>query len=72
MTFELERTIDKICETTRPVRFTFTGGEPTVHPKFEQLLQYLRAKDVSWVSLTTNGTRTAKWYVDNEKYWNSN
>lgn len=66
----LKRTIDKICETTRPVRFTFTGGEPTVHPKFEQLLQYLRARDVSWVSLTTNGTRTATWYVDNEKYWN--
>jgi len=28
----LKNTVDKICETDRSVRFTFTGGEPTVHP----------------------------------------
>jgi MoaA/NifB/PqqE/SkfB family radical SAM enzyme len=66
----LKDTVDKICETDKPVRITFTGGEPTVHPKFEELLHYLKAKDVSWVSLTTNGTRTHAWHLENEEYWN--
>ena len=42
-------------------RISFTGGEPTVHPAFEDLLDYARSK-VKWLSLTTNGTRTIDFY----------
>ena len=44
------------------VRISFTGGEPCVHPKFLELLDYARPK-VSWLNVTTNGTRTAKYYT---------
>ena len=44
------------------VRISFTGGEPCVHPKFLELLEYARPK-VSWLNVTTNGTRTANYYT---------
>ena len=33
-----------------------------MHPKFLELLEYARPK-VSWLNVTTNGTRTAKYYT---------
>jgi MoaA/NifB/PqqE/SkfB family radical SAM enzyme len=52
-----------------PVRLSLTGGEPSVHPKIEELLAAINAaENISWVSMTTNGTRTGKWYVDQSQY----
>jgi MoaA/NifB/PqqE/SkfB family radical SAM enzyme len=52
-----------------PVRLSLTGGEPSVHPQIEELLAAISAaENISWVSMTTNGTRTGKWYVDQSQY----
>jgi MoaA/NifB/PqqE/SkfB family radical SAM enzyme len=48
----------------RPIRISFTGGEPTVHPKFEELVNYCKHVGVIWVSVTTNGTRKPEWYIN--------
>jgi MoaA/NifB/PqqE/SkfB family radical SAM enzyme len=52
------------------LRISLTGGEPAVHPDIEDLFDYFKRKDVFWVNLTTNGTRPAKWYLDNEMFFN--
>jgi MoaA/NifB/PqqE/SkfB family radical SAM enzyme len=58
----LKATVDKLMTLGKPIRLSFTGGEPTVHPKFEDLILYAKEKGVSWISVTTNGTRKAEWY----------
>ena len=66
----LEATVDKLCEIGKPLRISLTGGEPCVHPDIEDLFDYFKRKNIFWVSLTTNGTRTARWYLQNEMYFN--
>ena len=66
----LERTVDRLCALQKPLRISLTGGEPAVHPHIEDLLEYMRRKSVFWVNLTTNGTRPAQWYINNEIYFN--
>lgn len=66
----LKSTADQLCEIGKPVRISLTGGEPGVHPDIEELLDYLKCKNVSWVNLTTNGTRGYSWYLNNEMYFN--
>jgi MoaA/NifB/PqqE/SkfB family radical SAM enzyme len=66
----LEATVDKLCELGKPLRISLTGGEPCVHPDIEDLLDYFKRKDIFWVNLTTNGTRSATWYLQNEMFWN--
>jgi MoaA/NifB/PqqE/SkfB family radical SAM enzyme len=66
----LEATVDKLSELPKPVRISFTGGEPAVHPDFESLLEYCKRKNIYWVNLTTNGTRTANWYLNHEMFIN--
>jgi MoaA/NifB/PqqE/SkfB family radical SAM enzyme len=66
----LEQAVDKLCEIGRPVRISLTGGEPCVHPDIEDLLDYFKRKEISWVNITTNGTRGYRWYLDNEMYFN--
>jgi MoaA/NifB/PqqE/SkfB family radical SAM enzyme len=59
----LKHTVDKLVELG-DVRISFTGGEPTVHPKFDELVNYCKHVGVGWVSVTTNGTRTPEWYIN--------
>jgi MoaA/NifB/PqqE/SkfB family radical SAM enzyme len=66
----LERTVDRLCALGKPLRISLTGGEPAVHPDIEDLFDYLKRKDVYWVNLTTNGTRSAQWYLHNEMFYN--
>jgi len=66
----LEKAVDKLCEIGKPLRISLTGGEPCVHPDIEDLLDYFKRKNVYWVNITTNGTRSCQWYLDNEFYWN--
>lgn len=66
----LEATVDKLCELGKPLRISLTGGEPCVHPDIEDLLEYFKRKGIFWVNLTTNGTRTARWYLEQEMYFN--
>lgn len=66
----LEKAVDRLCELDKPIRLSLTGGEPCVHPYIEDLLEYFKRKDIFWVNLTTNGTRPARWYLENEIYFN--
>lgn len=66
----LEKTVDRLCELGKPLRISLTGGEPCVHPDIEDLLDYFKRKEISWINLTTNGTRGAAWYLNNEMFWN--
>ena len=66
----LKSTVDKLCEIGKPLRISLTGGEPCVHPRIEKLLDHLKQRSVSWVNITTNGTRPADWYLENEIYFN--
>jgi len=58
----LKATVDKLMTLGKPIRLSFTGGEPTVHPQFEELMMYAKEKGINWISVTTNGTRKAEWY----------
>lgn len=64
----LKNCIDKLASIGRPVRLSLTGGEPAVHPNIEELLIYSKQKGLSWLNLTTNGTRKYQWYLDMESY----
>lgn len=55
-------TIDKLTAIGKPIRLSFTGGEPTVHPKFREIVEYAKHKGVTWINVTTNGTRTCDFY----------
>jgi MoaA/NifB/PqqE/SkfB family radical SAM enzyme len=66
----LEKTVDRLCDIGKPLRISLTGGEPCVHPDIEVLLEYLKMKGISWVNITTNGTRGYRWYLDNEMFYN--
>lgn len=61
-------TIDKIAELNKPVRLSFTGGEPCVHPKFAEIVKYAKHKGIKWVSVTTNGTRPFEFYKSITEY----
>jgi len=53
--YELEK-IDK------PIRLSLTGGEPTVHPKIEKIIECAKAR-LQWLSITTNALRMPEWYA---------
>jgi len=58
----LKATVDKLMTLGKPIRLSFTGGEPTVHPKFQELVKYCKHVGISWISVTTNGTLPAEFY----------
>jgi MoaA/NifB/PqqE/SkfB family radical SAM enzyme len=59
----LKATVDKLLTLGKPIRLSFTGGEPCVHPKFDELVKYCKHVGISWVSITTNGTRPCEFYA---------
>jgi MoaA/NifB/PqqE/SkfB family radical SAM enzyme len=59
----LKHTIDKLTSLGKSIRLSFTGGEPCVHPKFNELVKYARHKGVTWISVTTNGTLPYEFYA---------
>lgn len=58
----LKATVDKLVTLGKPIRLSFTGGEPCVHPKFNELIKYCKQMGVSWISVTTNGTLPYEFY----------
>ena len=60
----LKSTVDKLDTISKPLRISLTGGEPCVHPDISELLNYIRYKDVDYLSVTTNGTRKWEFYVE--------
>lgn len=59
----LKSCVDKLMTLGKPIRLSFTGGEPCVHPKFDELVKYCKHVGVSWISVTTNGTRPYEFYA---------
>lgn len=59
----LKSTVDKLV-TLGDVRISLTGGEPTVHPHISELIDYIKHVGISWLSVTTNGTRRPEWYIN--------
>lgn len=59
----LKIAVDKLSNIQKPLRISFTGGEPCVHPKITELFEYTR-NHASWINVTTNGTRKPQWYAD--------
>lgn len=43
------------------IQWCFGGGEPTLHPQFEEFARYLRQRN-HWVLVTSNGSRDAKYW----------
>ena len=58
----LKKAVDNLVKLGKPIRLSFTGGEPTVHPQFRELVQYAKYKGVPWISVTTNGTLPFEFY----------
>lgn len=59
----LKATVDRLMTLGRPVRLSFTGGEPCVHPDFRELVRYCKFVGVNWINVTTNGTLPIKFYT---------
>lgn len=59
----LKSAVDKLISIGKPVRLSFTGGEPTVHPKFSELIRYCKHVGIQWISVTTNGTLPYEFYA---------
>jgi MoaA/NifB/PqqE/SkfB family radical SAM enzyme len=59
----LKGAVDKLIDLDKPIRLSFTGGEPCVHPKFGELVKYAKHKGVAWISVTTNGTLPYEFYA---------
>lgn len=55
-------TIYKLEKIGKPIRLSLTGGEPTVHPKINDILECANAR-LQWLSVTTNGLRSPEWYI---------
>jgi hypothetical protein len=67
------RTIDMIIDNWsegEEIRWNFGGGEPTMHPKFLEIIKYLKSKN-QWVLVTTNGSRSTKFWKEAVQYVNS-
>jgi sulfatase maturation enzyme AslB (radical SAM superfamily) len=61
---DLINTCNKIIDDWshgEPIRWNFGGGEPTLHPRFLDLLKHLKSRN-QWTMVTSNGTR-------DHKYW---
>jgi organic radical activating enzyme len=58
--------IDMLIE----IRWNFGGGEPTMHPQFLDIIKYLKSRN-QWVLVTTNGSRSTKFWAEASKYINS-
>ena len=58
----LKKAIDKLAQINKPLRISFTGGEPCVHPRISELFEYA-SNVASWINVTTNGTRKSEWYL---------
>jgi len=58
---EVKRSIDRLVESEgRPEVLQLSGGEPTIHPEFHDILAYAVAQPIDYIMINTNGLRFAK------------
>lgn len=57
---DCRRQIDRLVETEgRAEICQLSGGEPTVHPQFAEVLEYALSREIDYVMINTNGIRFA-------------
>jgi 7,8-dihydro-6-hydroxymethylpterin dimethyltransferase len=57
---EIQRSIDRIVAAEgRPEVVQLSGGEPTLHPNFMQVVEYALGQPIDYVMVNTNGIRLA-------------
>jgi 7,8-dihydro-6-hydroxymethylpterin dimethyltransferase len=57
---ECKRAIDRLVQVEGGAEvLQLSGGEPTIHPEFEQILAYAMESDIEVVMINTNGVRLA-------------
>ena len=44
----------------RPEILQLSGGEPTIHPQFEEILDYAISRPIDYVMINANGIRRAR------------
>lgn len=56
------KAIDRLVEAEggRAEVLQLSGGEPTVHPQLEQILEYAVSRPIDYIAINTNGLRFAK------------
>jgi len=68
----VEKTVKKLVEHARvknkKIRISLTGGEPFVHPRFFEILQKMKIYGVDRLSATSNGSVSAKRYINSMKW----
>lgn len=52
-----------VASATKPLWIQLTGGEPTLYPKFLELVKYMKSKG-AMVRVITNGSRTMRWWKE--------
>jgi hypothetical protein len=58
---ECKRQIDRLVEVEgRAEVCQLSGGEPTVHPQFAEVLEYALSRKIDYVMINTNGIRLAR------------
>lgn len=57
---ECKQAIDRLVEVEgRPEVLQLSGGEPTIHPQFLEILEYAMSQPIDYVQINTNGIRFA-------------
>jgi len=69
------KTLDSIFEQAKErgydkFSFSFSGGEPTLHPNFLDIIKHIKTQPVSKINLTTNCSRNLKWLKKLVEYSN--
>lgn len=58
---DCRRAIDRLVEVEgRPEILQLSGGEPTVHPQFEEVFDYAMSRTIDYVMINTNGVRLGR------------
>jgi uncharacterized radical SAM superfamily Fe-S cluster-containing enzyme len=57
---ECQQAIDRLVEVEgRPEVLQLSGGEPTIHPQFTEILDYAAQQPIDYIQINTNGLRLA-------------
>ncbi len=58
---DARRQIDRLVEVEgRAEVCQLSGGEPTIHPQFREILEYALSREIDYVMINTNGIRFAR------------